>query len=169
MQDFMKTFSFKSLHIDDTPPFHHNNQVSESQIDHILCFIPEKAKLSITFEDILCQKINSSNLWSHDPVIGKILLPKPSDNHENEPNYTNTYTDFCVKKPKWNESGMSGYQFQSAQVISDIMDRFNQPEHIPALSEMCSKMLVLCAENYFEVTKPKNVKLRSTPNFTPRA
>ena len=155
MLDFMKMFSFQSLHIDDQPTFHHNNQVSESQIDHILCSIPESAKIDIRFKDIFCQKLNSANLSSHDAVVGEIILPQPSDDSAPEPDYTATYTDFNRRKPKWNESGMSGYQAESAKVISDIMVNFNQAAHIPALTEMCSIMLVLSSENNFEVSNPQ--------------
>ena len=95
MLDFMKMFSFKSLHKDNQPTFHHNNQVSESQIDHILCFIPEHAKLEIEFSKILCQRMHSSNLSSHDPVVGQIMLPQSSDNDAQETDYTATYTVLC--------------------------------------------------------------------------
>ena len=39
MESFMTDFSLKSILLDVTPTFHHNNQISESQIDqmdHIL-------------------------------------------------------------------------------------------------------------------------------------
>ena len=61
---------------------------------------------------------------------------------------------------------MAGYQAQSAKVISDILDNFNQAAHIPALTEMCSNMLVLSAENNFDVTNPHNVSKRNTPKFS---
>ena len=47
MLDFMKIFSFQSLHNSDQPTFHHNNQVSESQIDEFFCFIPQHRQLDI--------------------------------------------------------------------------------------------------------------------------
>ena len=77
MNVFKNSFLLQSLHIDNQPTFHHNNLVSESQIDDILCFIPKNAKLDIKFKDILCQKFNSSNLSSHDVVVGEICLPQP--------------------------------------------------------------------------------------------
>ena len=110
MIKFMKMFLLHSLHLDDQPTFHHNNQVSESQIDHILCFIPQKANLDIKLKDILCQKLHSSNLSSHDVVVGEICLPQPNDKLVKEPNYSKTYEEFNVKKIKWNESGVHGYQ-----------------------------------------------------------
>ena len=139
MLDFLDQFSLKSLHVNNQPTFHHNNQVSESQIDHILFFIPDTSCVDIKFKDILCQKDNSANLSSHDPVIGEISLPQFSDNSVSTCDYTQTYSEFNVVKPKWNESGMAGYQMQSAQLISDLLDKFDQPAHIPALTEMCSK------------------------------
>ena len=63
---------------------------------------------------------------------------------------------------------MSGYQSQSAQVISDLMDNFTEPAHIPALAEMCSNMLVLSAANNFETTMPrKKYKQKKGPHFSP--
>ena len=88
MVKFMKMFLLHSLHLDDQPTFHHNNQVSESQIDHILCFISQKANLDIKLKDILCQKLHSSNLSSHDVVVGEICLPQPNDKLVKEPDYS---------------------------------------------------------------------------------
>ena len=167
MVNFMSEFALKSLHTNDEPTFHHNNQVSESQIDHILIFIPDQNKIAIKFEQILCQKVNSSNLSSHDAVIGEIVLPLPKEDNQSEPDYTNTYTEFSVKKPKWNESGMAGYKAQSAQVISDLMDNFTDRAHIPALTEMCSNMLVISAIHNFETTQPmKTASRREFPKFS---
>ena len=166
MMQFMNIFLFQSLHVDDCPTFHHNNQISESQIDHILCYIPEKTKQEIKHKDILCQKNNSSNLSSHDVVIGEICLPQSSDNPEAEQDYSNSYIDFSVKKPKWNESGMAAYQTQSAQIISDLLDNFSETAHIPALTEMVSNMLVMSAEQNFETSKNKVMSTRKTPKFS---
>ena len=85
MLDFTSQFSLKSVHISDQPTFHHNNQVSESQIDHILCYLPNEEVIDIKLKEILCEKVNSSNLSSHDAVIGEISLPKPIQNNTQEP------------------------------------------------------------------------------------
>ena len=115
----------------------------------------------------MCQKVNSSNLSSHDAVIGYLSLPKPKPNDLVETDYSETYTEFIVKKPKWNVSGMDDYQSQSSKVISDLMNNFSEPSHIPALAEMCSKMLVLCAEKNFETTQTKKCsKKRNLPKFS---
>ena len=84
-----------------------------------------------------------------------------------EADYTSTYTEFCVKKPLWNESGISGYQNQSAQVLGEMMTEFDQPIFIPVLSEMFSKMLVISAELNFECSKPNyNSKKKNGPQFS---
>ena len=92
----------------------------------------------------------------------------PKETELAETDYSETYTEFLVKKPKWNLSGMDDYQAQSSKVISELMDRFNEPSHIPALTEMCSNMLVLCAEQNFETTQPKkSSKQKKSPSFSP--
>ena len=50
---------------------------------------------------------------------------------------------------------MAGYQAQTAQVLQEMFSRFNMVEHIPTLTEMCSKMLVISAEQNFETSNPK--------------
>ena len=74
-----------------------------------------------------------------------------------EPDYSTTYTPFVVSKPIWSECGMPGYQKQSAEVLQNIINQFNQPEFIPLMSELFSKMLVICAKNNFETKKPKKM------------
>ena len=59
MESFMTDFSLKSILLDDTPTFHHNNQISESQIDHILIYLPESCSdISVPFSEHLCKKEN---------------------------------------------------------------------------------------------------------------
>ena len=51
--------------------------------------------------------------------------------------------------------------------MSDLFDKYKGPEFIPALSEMCSKMLVLSAEMNFETHNPKqHTKKKATPWFS---
>ena len=111
--------------------------------------------MDIKFKDILCQKFYTSNLSSHDAVVGQIYLPHPTNILEAEPDYSASYTEFNVKKPKWNEAGIAGYQAQTASIISDIMEKFTLAAHIPALTEMCSTALVLSAQLHFDVTNPQ--------------
>ena len=63
---------------------------------------------------------------------------------------------------------MDGYQSQMAQILQVIFKRFNMVEHIPLLSEMCSRMLFISAENFFEISEPKKTmeKKRKYPFFS---
>ena len=63
MTSFITEFSFKTILLDNQPTFHHNNQIAESQIDHILYFIPESSKdIHVQFAEHLCIKDNSANV-----------------------------------------------------------------------------------------------------------
>jgi hypothetical protein len=48
---------------------------------------------------------------------------------------------------------MPGYQKQSGEVLQDMINQFNQSEHIHIMSDLFSKMLVISAENNFEHKK----------------
>ena len=158
MDKFVSSFCLKSILLDDTPTFHHNNQTSETQIDHIYYYIPEENEVKVEFEEQLCLKNNPSNISAHDVIIGNLTIPIKSI-HKSDVDFSSSYSSFLVKKPKWSESGLPGYQAQTAHVLTEMFDRFNLPEHIPLLSEMSSKMLVLSAELNFETSSPKTTKL----------
>ena len=155
MMQFQPQFSLKTILLNDSPTFHHNNQTSVSQIDHILYFIPDKSKVKVTLHKHLCKLDNSANLSSHDAIVGQIVLPSVQESNS-EPDYSSTYTPFIVSKPKWDDEGKPGYQKQSAEVLKDMIKQFNQPELIPIMSELFSKMLVISADNNFEHKKTKH-------------
>ena len=157
MSSFLDEFNFQSILKNDEPTFHHNNQTSESQIDHIYSN-SRTSKIKVGFFKHLCLKENPSNLSSHDAIVGKLNLPLISSTKQVE-DFSSTYTPFLVKKPKWSEDGLIKYQSETAQVLKEMFSRFNMVEHIPLLSEMCSKMLVISAKNNFETSNPKNLKL----------
>ena len=166
MKAFMSQFSFQSILPDETPTFHHNNQTSESQIDDILFFIPDSSQIKIEFSEQLCKLNNPENLSAHDVVVGQICLPK-SSLKVSEPDYSSTYTQFQVRKPKWDESGMTGYQTQTARVLSEMLVDCNEPFFLPVVTEMFSKMLVISAQQNFECSNPmKNQKKNKTPKFS---
>jgi hypothetical protein len=84
-----------------------------------------------------------------------------------EPDFSPTYTQFQAKKPKWDESGMLGYQTQSAQVLSEMIVGCNEPLFRPVLTEMFSKMLVSSAQQNFECSKPNTShKKKNFPTFS---
>ena len=117
--------------------------------------------MKVKLQAHLCKLENSANLSAHDAIIGKVTFPLISKTKE-EMDYSSSYTPFVVKKPTWNESGISGYQEQSAEVLQNLTSQFNQAEDIPILSELFSKMLVISAEKNFETITPKTRMKRKT-------
>ena len=154
MNDMLTELNLKSILHGDMPTFHHNNQTSESQIDNIYYLSPASSKVSVEMSRHLCLKDYPENLSAHDVIVGKLSLPDVSTTNSSQ-DFTSTYSEFVVKKPKWSESGLSGYQAQTTQVLQEMFERFDLTEHIPILTEMCSKMLVLSAEHNFETSNPK--------------
>ena len=154
MKQFYSRFSLNSILLTETPTFHHNNQTSVSKIDHILYFVPENSTVNVKLHNHLCVLENSSNLSSHDTLVGQLTLPYVNNSSETETDYSSTYIPFIVSKPKWNEAGLLGYQKQSAEILTKLSNTFDKPEYIPILSELFSKMLVLSAENNFETFTP---------------
>lgn len=92
MKNFKEQLSLNSILLNNLPTFHHNNQTSTSQIDHILYFIPDKSAVNVKLQKYLS---------SHDAIVGKIEFPVSADSNV-EPDYSSTYTPFLVIKPKWN-------------------------------------------------------------------
>ena len=154
MNAMLKELNLKSILTGDKPTFHHNNQTSESQIDNIYHFSHGSSKVSVEMYRHLCLMEHPENLSSHDVLVGKLSLPNVSEKNSTQ-DFSSTYSDFVVKKPKWCESGLAGYQAQTTEVLKEMFERFNLTEHIPILTEMSSKMLVLSAEQNFETSNPK--------------
>ena len=101
MRKFLNDKSLKTILTNEQATFHHNNQISESQVDHIYFFIPEESKVKVHFKNHLCLKGASANISSHDVIVGEIILLKVKEKTTEE-DHTASYTDFVVKKPKWN-------------------------------------------------------------------
>ena len=154
MEQFCEQFSLKGVLTNNDPTFHHNNQLSTSQIDNILAYVPENLPVQISLFKHLCKLENYANLSSHDALVAKLIIPTFNKSFS-EANYSHTYETFVVKKPKWDQSGIVGYQNQTALVLKDLLSEFDEPEYIPLLSELFSKMLVISAENNFETSSPK--------------
>ena len=145
MDKFKEYFSLKSILVSNEPTFHHNNQTAVSQIDHILFYIPPNSHAEISFLDHLCQLENSSNISSHDVIVGNLKIPE-IETVNSKIDFSNTYQPFLVKKPLWDESGKENYQKQTHDILNNLFETFDGPEFVPALSEMFSKMLVISAE-----------------------
>ena len=136
MKRFRDLFSLESLLVSGEPTFHHSNQNATSAIDTILFYLPAKSEVKIEPVYHLCKLENSANLSSHDVIVGALKIPLAVENNV-EIDFTNTYAEFVVNKPKWDELGISNYQEQTFKVLSDLFDKYKGPEFIPALSEMC--------------------------------
>ena len=94
-------------------------------------------------------KDDPSNLSSHDVIVGEVNLPI-SKEESTAQDFSSTYTPFIVKKPKWNVSGLEGYQIQTERILMELTDSYDKLEFVSLLSEMFANALVLSAENNFE-------------------
>ena len=165
--DLIKEFFLKNIKNDNIPTFHHNNGTSESNIDYILYFIPEKSPVSINFHTQPCTKENPTNVSAHDPVIGEISLPINTTIEENsETDYTKTYTDFEKKRPLWTSDGKEAYQREVGEKLGEVLENFSDPEHVPVMTAIFSEVMVKSAELNFEVKVPKSNKVRKSPFFS---
>ena len=111
----------------------------------------------------LCQQEISSNLSSHDAIVGQLYLPQ-ARSHVIECDYSSSYTPFLLAKPKWDDRGMHGYQTKCATMLENLINHYKLPQYIPLLSELFSKPLVLSAERNFDTFSPsqKAQKRKST-------
>ena len=166
MIDFQNEIDLHSISKSDEATFHQNNQTSSSQIDHILCHFSEKSKTTIHFLKQICTLEDSDNLSSHDVIIGMMNIPVIAED-EAVNDYSETYENFSVRKPKWDMTNLQDYQKQTFSVLHEIVENYDEPEFIPALCEMISKTFVLSAELNFDTTNPNHSKKKAdVPKFT---
>ena len=167
MSHFKDIFKLQSIIQSDAPTFHHNNQTSESQIDHILVSIQSNANIEVTLEGHLCKLQQSSNLSSHDVIIGSLFIPETETETNNNINYSDTYKSFKVNKPIWDATNVDKYQQIVNKALVDIFETFPEPKFIPAMSEMCSNALVLSAELAFKTKSSDISHSKKFPKFSP--
>ena len=129
-----------------------------SQIDHILTNNTE----IVSFLNHLCKKDDPINLSSHDALVGKVKIPKA--NEKDEVDYSDTYEKFQPKKIIWKEN--QGYKEMTAKILDQLLSTYDQPEHLPALAEMSSNMIAICADKCFVVKSTKNTQKKHTPKFS---
>ena len=114
MNKFVEKISLSSVLEGDTATFHHNNNRSESQIDHVYYRVLDSSNITVDLHKHLCKLTEFSNLSSHDALIAKIALPVvKTQNLEHD--YTSTYTPFIAQKVDWNDSGVENYQKQTSE------------------------------------------------------
>ena len=103
--------------------------------------MPETSEVNVLFNKHLCLLESPSNLSSHDVIVGSISFPlEVLENISKK--HTDSYTKFIVKKPIWNSDGLTEYQNDTHTKLKYLLDEFSNPEHLPVLTELCSKMLL---------------------------
>ena len=110
----------------------------------------------------LCKKDDPVNLSSHDALVGKISIF--TNKKEDDTDFTETYEVFEPKKIMWGEN--EEYKNMTTKILSQLLLTYDEPEHLPALAEMSSKMIALCAEKCFKVKQPKHSQPRKAPKFS---
>ena len=144
--------SFIKFHKLDTiisslePTFHHNNQSSESQIDHI--YHCSCDALSLRFKDHICLKYDPTNLSSHDVLVAEITVHYPKL-LKSTSDHSSTYTPFQITKLDWSKTEIDDYQQDTAAMLENLLETYSETELIPELCEMFSKVFVMSAEKHF--------------------
>ena len=156
--NFKNEFCLESIVQGEKPTFHHNNGVSESQIDHILT----NNKDLVSFSEHLCKKDDETNLSSHDAIIGNVKIDKDKETIEKD--YRDTYEAFEPEKIIWKDN--QDYKDMTANILEQLLSTYDQPEHLPVLAEMSSNMIALCAKKCFETKKSKGTCKKATPRFS---
>ena len=157
---FTENFTLKTVLPDSKPTFHHNNGTSESQIDHILTNNSE----IVSFFSHLCKHDDPSNLSSHDAIIGELKLNEKKTNNDEE-DFSSTYEDFTTDKINWVQN--DAYEELTANVLEDLLTKFDEPEHLPSLAEMVSNMIAICAKKCFKTDNSRKPQKDSHSNKTP--
>ena len=148
------------------PTFHHNNQTSESQLDHVYVSTPMNSKITLTFSRLLCLKENASNLSSHDVIIAGLSLPVYKLSNESNKPVSTSYTSFNVRKPKWSNIDKEKYQIQTADYTNQLFSNYALDDDlIPELCEMFSRTLVMCAESQCEAEPKNKLNVHTKPKY----
>ena len=157
---FTNKFQLQTILPGSEPTFHHNNGVSESQIDHILT----NNLSAVTFLKQICKLDSPTNLSSHDVIMGTLKLQKL--NEEEETDHTDSYEEFVPKKILWTEN--PEYQRVTAEILENLLKTFDMPEHLPSLAEMASNMIAISAEKHFENKSSRRTQktTHKTPLFS---
>ena len=66
--------------------------------------------------------------------------------------FSQSYTDFTIKRPRWDSEGLPLYQAETEYLIKKILEDFNKPEFLPEVSEKVSRALVFSADQNFKTS-----------------
>ena len=156
--NFLDKFELQA-HLPQYPSFHHHNQTSESFID---LFASSKGLFTCPVTQH-CTLENALNLSSHDPLEMSICVEV--DCLKNMDRFSHTYTNFDRKKILWEAPKIPEYQQLASSALSDAVLYWNQPETIPFLSSLVSKLLVQCATAVFTSSLSKSQSSQRLPSL----
>ena len=163
-KNFKDAHKIVSIMNSSVPTFHHNNQTSESQLDHIYVSSQISGKISLSFSRLLCLKENASNLSSHDVIVARLNLPVNKLSSESNKHGATSYTSFKVRKPNWSNIDKEKYQIQTADFTKELFSNYAfDDDLIPELCEMFSRTLVMCAESQCEAEPQNSLTVHTKP------
>ena len=142
------------------PTFHHNNGLSNSNIDFFLISNKNSTKLINIFSQ--CNQQHLENFSSHDPVLSTLLVAC-SGKTKSESYYSHTYTEFTRSRVVWDEANIDNYQTVAAQILQEYESFLPTPEFIPLKCQLYSELLVKSAEICLD-SKPVRKGCKSRPS-----
>ena len=146
------------------PTFHHHNQSSDSFID--LFATSTGLDLESCHVTQHCTLDHPLNLSSHDPI--QIAINVQVDSLDNKDRFSHTYRKFDRKKIVWEPSKIPTYQKLASSALSKAVSYWNQPETIPFLSSLVSKLLVQCATAAFTCKRSDSHRSQNQPSLKVR-
>ena len=140
------------------PTFHHNNSVSESNIDTFLISRNVMSMLGSVL--VKCTLDEPLNFSCHDLLLSSLSLP--AARQEQGTTYADTYTKNMISKVVWDKSDIAQYQGHAGCLLSLAESSFPDSECIPIKCELYSKLLVNAALSTCEAKKPTSVTSANT-------
>ena len=130
-----------------SPTFHHSNGMSSSCID----MFAASSSLVLGSTRQYCTLDDPLNLSSHDPIETSVSVIQDVCK---ESKFKNIYNEFNRKKVVWDSSMVPEYQKLATRSLSDALAYWDNPEALPLLSCLVSRLLVKCAALVFETHTP---------------
>ena len=131
--------------------FHHNNSISESNIDTFL--ISQNLLEFMDQVTVKCTLDEPLNFSCHDLLQSCLALPLMSS--EQRSTHSDTYSDYNRVKVLWEKSDTSKYQVLAGSFLSQAESYFDSPEYIPLKCNMYSNLLVTAATATCAVNQSK--------------
>ena len=143
-------FFLKSVYF---PTFHHNNSLSESNVDYFLVS-KQYSSLASNITKI-CTLNQPMNLSSHDGVECFMKVAYKQFNEDTN-QFCNTYSDCQPKYVIWDLENVAAYEAASDEPLTEMESIFDTPEWIPLECELYSRLIVRCAEQTLKLKTKLN-------------